>query len=355
VRKDEPQWSGQGGDAGNQGPINAGGQDVEGLPIEMVPVNSMLVADSPRLSGESREHTRLLAQLDVRLPPIIVHRKTRRVIDGVHRLRAAAVRGDSMIEVRFFDGEERDAFVLAVKANVTHGLPLSLSDRKAAAERIIRSHSEWSNRAIASVVGLAPNTVSTIRRSISDEIPDVTARVGRDGRTRALDPREGRQIAAKLIQDNPSSSLREIATTAQISPETVRDVRNRLRCGKAPGPPQRGGHSHGDKWAPERGTTPHGQAAIDQMPGVLARLRQDPSLRFTESGRVLLRLLDQHTINARRWTQLADNVPPHCLDMIADMARRCAESWIVFTTQLDQRRDHTVNPPRRHALPDAAT
>jgi hypothetical protein len=32
----------------------------------------------------------------------------------------------------FFDGSERDAFVLAVKANVSRGLPLSLDDRSAA-------------------------------------------------------------------------------------------------------------------------------------------------------------------------------------------------------------------------------
>jgi hypothetical protein len=36
--------------------------------------------------------------------------------------------------------------VLAVQVNVTHGLPLSLADRKVAASRIIDCYPGWSNR-----------------------------------------------------------------------------------------------------------------------------------------------------------------------------------------------------------------
>ncbi|WP_220378005.1 hypothetical protein [Streptomyces inhibens] len=52
-------------------------------------------------------------------------------------------RAGGEIGVKFFDGSEKDAFVLAVESNVHHGLPLTLSDRTAAARRIVKSHPEW--------------------------------------------------------------------------------------------------------------------------------------------------------------------------------------------------------------------
>ena len=68
-----------------------------------VPVSSLLSGDSPRLAGENLEHVQLLAVVQG-LPPILVHRSTMRVIDGMHRLRAAKLRGDETIAVR---SEER--------------------------------------------------------------------------------------------------------------------------------------------------------------------------------------------------------------------------------------------------------
>src|SRR5947199_10633529 len=58
-----------------------------------LPVSSLLPGDSPRVAGENPEHVQLLAAAR-NLPPILVHRSTMRVIDGMHRLRAARLRGD---------------------------------------------------------------------------------------------------------------------------------------------------------------------------------------------------------------------------------------------------------------------
>src|SRR5687768_2708992 len=86
--------------------------------VVRVTVNSLVASDSPRLNGESMTHAQALANSDASLPPIVVHRRTMRVIDGMHRLRAARLRGQHEIDVRFFDGSEEDAFVIAVAANV---------------------------------------------------------------------------------------------------------------------------------------------------------------------------------------------------------------------------------------------
>src|SRR5256885_8556385 len=128
---------------------------------ERVPIDSLLPADSPRLSGESMEHARVLAASEAVLPPIVVHRSTRRVIDGMHRLKAAALRGQSDIVVRFYEGDNDEAFIVAVETNIAHGLPLSLADRTAAAVRIIATRPQWSDRRIASITGLAATTVGS--------------------------------------------------------------------------------------------------------------------------------------------------------------------------------------------------
>ncbi|MFC7729983.1 hypothetical protein [Actinomadura keratinilytica] len=81
------------------------------------------------------------------LPPILVHRRTMRVVDGMHRLRAARLQGRCEIGVRFVDGPDADVFVAAVRANIGHGLPLSLADREAAAARCRRTwRNTWQRR-----------------------------------------------------------------------------------------------------------------------------------------------------------------------------------------------------------------
>lgn len=125
----------------------SGGRDerAERVAIESLSPNS----DSPRLSGENADHAQLLAQIEGRLPPIVVHRASMRVIDGMHRLRAARQRGDTHVDVHFFDGDAAEAFVLAVELNNAHGLPLSLADRKAAAKRIMVDQPRLSDGRIA--------------------------------------------------------------------------------------------------------------------------------------------------------------------------------------------------------------
>lgn len=134
-------------------------------PAEHVPIEALGSSYSPRVEGEDKEYMGILAESEAPLPPILVHRPSMKVIDGMHRLGAARLQGRQHIEARFFEGAERDAFLLAVVLNVTHGLPLSTADRTAAVERILSSHPQWSDRAVAVVAGLSPSRVSEIRRS----------------------------------------------------------------------------------------------------------------------------------------------------------------------------------------------
>jgi ParB-like chromosome segregation protein Spo0J len=315
----------------------------EQAPVTMVTIASLSAADSPRISGENQDHVQLLAAADTDFPPIIVHRATMRVIDGVHRLRAAKLRGQEEIAVRFFSGGEEDAFVVAVKSNIAHGLPLSLADREAAAARIITSHPQWSDRMIASVVGLAAKTVAETRKRHAVGSEGVVARIGRDGRVRPVNYVAGRMLASELIADSPNLSLRQIAHAAGISPETARDVRNRMRRGEEPVPERRGKGRAKRLARPENPSPESGARArltrvsSENRARAIERLKDDPALRFTETGRTLLRMLSVHLAEADEWTKIAEHVPLHCSGIIAQLARECADMWTGFAEQVGRK------------------
>jgi ParB-like chromosome segregation protein Spo0J len=306
-------------------------------PAQVVPLDMLLPADSPRQVGEDAEHIRMLAASEAVLPPIIVHRATMRVIDGMHRVGAARLQGRDSIEVTFFDGNEAEAFVMAVQANVAHGLPLSRSDREAAAARIMASRPRWSDRAIAAATGLAAATVATIRRRTAVNSPETDVRIGRDGRARPLDGAEGRLLASTVIAARPDTSLREIAKAAGISPATARDVRERMHRGDDPVPPKQ---RRSRRKKPESPTprAPQTSPREEREPtSVLESLRQDPSLRFAESGRALLRWLSGHTVNPGDWRAFVDGTPPHCANIVAGLARSYAKEWLDFAGELEER------------------
>src|SRR5688500_4401599 len=159
----------------------------------MVTVALLHPADSPRSAGEDEDHAQRLAEVDEPLPPILVHRQTMRVVDGMHRLRAAQIRGATEIAVRFFDGSTIQAYVRGVEENIAHGLPLTLSDRRAAARRILRSCPDWSDRAIARCTGLSAKRVGVLRERTTAALPQLDRRIGLDGKSRPVDPSEGRR------------------------------------------------------------------------------------------------------------------------------------------------------------------
>ena len=295
--------------------------------VVRVSVGDLKEADSPRLNGLDLEHVRLLAESDGPLPPITVNAETMRVVDGMHRLTAARLKGREAIEATFIHCDAEDAFRAGVEANIAHGLPLTLADRKAAAARIIRATPTMSDRGIARVTGLAHKTVASIRaRSQSGSGAEI--RVGQDGRSRPLSAAVGRQGASELIARKPDASLRDIARTAGISVGTARDVRSRVRAGDSPVPTRVNGHVG----VARRGTRPDSarqDATGDvDLPEMLDSLRRDPSLRYTESGRALLRWLDQRVVTLDQWQGTARGVPPHCVEMIERVARECARTWM---------------------------
>jgi ParB-like chromosome segregation protein Spo0J len=320
----------------------AGHADVSGREIVAVPVSSLQPGESPRLEGEDKAHIARLAESETPLPPILADRRSMRVIDGIHRLMAASQQGQETIDVEFFDGSAADAFLRAVEANVTHGLPLSQADRWAATARIIASHPQMSDRAIAESAGLAARTVAAIRRRCAHAVPQLNARVGRDGRVRPLSSVEGRRRAAALMAEHPRASLREVARDAGVSPATALDVRRRLERGEEPVPTRSraggGGEVSAEPGQAARLGARRAVRVVQPAPAfVLAKLLRDPALRDNERGRRLLRLLQHNSGGAHEWSGVIAAVPPHCAPLVAALAGQYAQMWQDFAQELDER------------------
>jgi hypothetical protein len=308
---------------------------------ESVTISSLTPGHSLRLAGANQQHVRALAESISSLPPILVHRATMRVIDGMHRVMAAVLCGLDEVPAFFYDGDEQAAFVLGVRLNVGHGLPLSLADRTAAAARIIGMHPQWSDRRIASMTGLAGSTVGAIRKRSTAGNEQSHTRLGLDGRERPVRGVEGRKRAGEILAANPNASLREVARVAGVAPSTVRDVREQMRLGRDPLPPKQRGESLPKP--SEKPVEQDGDAfTVADLSVMFRRLQKDPSLRFTESGRRLLHWLAQNRAGMTELWQLVDSVPPHCVAPIATLARVNAKAWIDLADVL-QRRDDSVD------------
>ena len=315
--------------------------------ISTVPVLSVRPGDSPRLAGVDKAHVARLAETEGSLPPILVERRSMRVIDGMHRLMVASLRGQETINVEFFDGSEAEAFLRAVEANVKHGLPLTQEDRRAAAARILVLHPQMSDRSIAKLAGLATRTVAAIRRYKGSSILQSDIRVGKDGKARPINGAEGRRRAAATIMDNPHVSLREIARIAGVSPATARDVRRRLELGQEPVTSQSGGIKSASLRAPGSAAEPAPRARQPAVKGarvvqssveiLLAKLLQDPSMRHKEQGRRLLRVLQANAIGTRELSDLVAALPPHCVATVAQIARQNAQMWGCLVRELEER------------------
>jgi ParB-like chromosome segregation protein Spo0J len=325
--------------------------ELEGCPVVTLEIGKLILGGSPRTEGESLEHASVLAGVHGALPPILVHRPTLRVIDGGHRIRAALLNGQHAIQAQLIECDDETAFVLAVRANITHGLPLSLADRKAAAATITRSHPHWSDRTVSRATGLSDKTVSAIRTGATSESPQSNTRIGKDGRFRPLNSADKRRQAAEMIGENPDASLREIARATGLSPATVRDVRQRTDKGEDPVPARYRDAGDGTTRAgngadqaerrplPESAGRPKPpvQATFVNPRELLAKLGSDPSMKFSESGRQMSGWLRHYALDPESCQFVATSIPDHWVTNIAELARSCAATWIMLAERLEER------------------
>ncbi|MEU0130496.1 winged helix-turn-helix transcriptional regulator [Streptomyces sp. NPDC006289] len=301
-----------------------------------IATSSLRNADSPRF-GIDLEHVRTLAESDAEFQPILVHRETMRVVDGMHRVHAMKLRGQHTLAAQWFEGDGQAAFLRAVESNVQHGLPLTREERKQAALRILRYHPDWSDRSIARMSGLGAKSVGAIRQQSGEECAWPEARIGCDGRARPSSTAAGRAAAAEVIRQNPTASLREIARQTGISVGTVRDVRRRLASGQEPVPvKQRKGCTDDRASLPAVADCRNAASVPDhaQRMNLFDRLRKDPSLRLSENGRFVLYTLRTQLCSTEDWKRLAPAVPMHGRSAVAEILSACADDLMEVVQEL---------------------
>ncbi|MEU9078508.1 ParB N-terminal domain-containing protein [Kitasatospora sp. NPDC004745] len=355
-------------------------KNFEKLPARDVPITALSPGVSLRQGGTDAAHIQLLidAAGSAELPPILVQMDGYRVIDGLHRLEAARLRGDDSIKVRFLDCSDSEALVIAMKANGSHGLPLSKADRVSGAQRVLGSHPDWSDRAIAGITGLSAKTIASLRDQSAGGAQLGGKRIGRDGRRRPVDAGEGRRRAAEYIAANPNAPLRQVARETDVSLGTVHDVSARLRRGDSP---ERDGRQTAARPQAVQAVQPvrsvqavrpvdgavrpagvpvgvpggatrvplrvapsvdsastHRRNHTDAPPAwatVAAKMAGDPAIRYTTGGREFLRWMQLHATDLDEdWRDLVDAVPPHWRGVIASIAERIGREWSLLAEQL---------------------
>jgi ParB-like nuclease domain len=318
-----------------------------------LPLSSLRRGFFLRQSGTDAAHVQLLADAasSEELPAILVQKSSLRIIDGMHRIEAAKLRGERSINARFVDCSDEEAFMLAVRSNTLHGLPLSKADRIAGAKRILDWHADWSDRAVAAASGLSPKTIASLRYYPAGEVRDLDKRLGRDGKRRPVTGIEGRKRAADYLIAHPGVSLREVAREADISLGTVHDVRSKLRLGVDPIVGRRG--SSGRQAAVDSATdigcnrslrANGASLSVDRQdnrrsswPIISPKLAKDPTIRYAESGRTFLRWMTSRVMEPGEWKDFVNAVPAHWKGEVSLVAESIADEWREFADQLRAR------------------
>ncbi|WP_282695340.1 ParB N-terminal domain-containing protein [Streptomyces sp. CC208A] len=321
-------------------------KNFEKLPAHDVPLSALSAGVSLRQSGTDAAHIQSLVDAagTAELPPILVKMDGYLVIDGLHRLEAARLRGDTTIKARLLDCSNSEALVIAMKVNGSHGLPLSKADRVAGAQRVLSSHPDWSDRAIAGITGLSAKTIASLRGRTGEATPLDGKRIGRDGRRRPVDAGEGRRRAAEYIAAHPNAPLRQVARETDVSLGTVHDVSARLRRGEGP---ERDGRQSAA--ARERNATTVPQELADQQ-GPFGRPGHP-----AEPGRPTHPVLPSSSVRPLRSPRAVPSVwsvppvgHPEGPARTAPAAGAASRAPLRMATGADaapQRRNHTETPP----------
>lgn len=172
-------------------------------------------------------------------PPILIS-DTGVLIDGAHRVEAARQLGRTTIRVQQVAGTAAELLTAGIAANVAHGQPLTLPQRRTAARRLLEADPTRSDRSVAHVCGLSPTTIGRIRATAG--VHNGQFRVGQDGRCYPVRP----LAAATTKADAPEPQLRRhrvlarrLATLVTTAAATARRWRRRLGHALRPRRPTR--------------------------------------------------------------------------------------------------------------------
>ena len=172
------------------------------------------------------------------LPPVTLRPHKRdghyEIIDGSHRVSAHRRENRAVIDAIVLELDDASAIEVGTKANIAHGRPLVVEDRRRNARRLIAAAPDWSDRRIAESCGLAHATVAGLRPvegsgGQSDHLNrPAPKRTGGDGKSYPTPDAAAanRASAEKIVEENPDVTVSELAEKSGVSKGTASGIKN---------------------------------------------------------------------------------------------------------------------------------
>lgn len=180
----------------------------------------------PRVGGLDTEHIANLQNWPENWSPLEVVQQDGKylLIDGFHRLAAAQNIGMEEVPIHLVDyPQDGDLHALAFALNATHGRPLTLGDRRAFTERLLRKNPEWADREIGRRSGLSSNTVGSIRVELehSAQIEQTHVRVGAGGYTYKVGTNDPKRLPGSMPEPEITEVVGDLVGRLFTSEERV--------------------------------------------------------------------------------------------------------------------------------------
>ena len=136
-----------------------------------VPISQLVIDPGLRIRVDGIEDAHVFALVEVldKLPPITGVPRAGQIVvtDGHHTLAAHQNAGRETVDVQLErPPEDGDLYAAAFERNRLHGKALTLKDKTAFAEHLLRRHPSTSNMQVARRAGLSPTTVQSIRERL---------------------------------------------------------------------------------------------------------------------------------------------------------------------------------------------
>jgi hypothetical protein len=141
---------------------------IETLAISEITVDESINVRQCSEDNTIGEYADRMQEGDV-FPPLDVFGDAHLVADGFLRISAAKQAELKALVCRVHVGGRREALLFAARANVSHGLPRTNADKRAAVLRLLSDEEwrKWSDREIAKQLGVSNTLVSEMRADLS--------------------------------------------------------------------------------------------------------------------------------------------------------------------------------------------
>lgn len=151
------------------------------------------------------------------MPPVVACRTTKKLVDGVHRWRAAQRKETELISVEWRDyTDDAERFRDAVSLNTSHGLNFSEKDRL----RVLEMGQEFGLKELdfASILHTSPGYIKSIMPRFASVADDPKAGEAPERRPRVPLTPGTRHLADKTVTPEQAEAIRRDAPTTSYLP-----------------------------------------------------------------------------------------------------------------------------------------